>query len=169
MFNDGCNRRNDNVIMAHFQLKQSQKIPASMEEVWDFISSPKNLKEITPDYMGFDITSEGLPEKMYPGMIISYKVSPLFGIKTTWVTEITHVRDLEYFVDEQRIGPYRIWHHQHFIEPIEGGVLMKDIVTYEPPFGFLGRIANSIIIRKKLKEIFDYRTKAVEEKFGKFS
>lgn len=155
--------------MAHFQLKQSQKIPASMEEVWDFISSPKNLKEITPDYMGFDITSEDLPEKMHPGMIISYKVSPLFGIKTTWVTEITQVRDLEYFVDEQRIGPYRIWHHQHFIEPIERGVLMKDIVTYEPPFGFLGRIANSVIIRKKLKEIFDYRTKAVEEKFGKFS
>lgn len=154
--------------MAHFQLKQSQKIPASMEEVWDFISSPRNLKEITPDYMGFDITSEGLPEKMYPGMIISYKVSPLFGIKTTWVTEITQVRNLEYFVDEQRIGPYKIWHHQHFIEPIDGGVLMKDIVTYEPPFGFLGRIANSIIIRKKLKEIFDYRTKAVEEKFGKF-
>ncbi len=139
-----------------------------MEEVWDFISSPKNLKEITPDYMGFDITSEGLPEKMYQGMIISYKVSPLLGIKTNWVTEITHVRDLEYFVDEQRIGPYKIWHHQHFIEPIENGVLMRDIVTYQPPFGILGAMMNGIVIRKKLEEIFDYRTKAVEEKYGKY-
>ena len=139
-----------------------------MEEVWDFISSPKNLKEITPDYMGFDITSEGLPEKMYQGMIISYKVSPLLGIKTNWVTEITHVRDLEYFVDEQRIGPYKIWHHQHFIEPIKNGVLMRDIVTYQPPFGILGAMMNGIVIRKKLEEIFDYRTKAVEEKYGKY-
>lgn len=154
--------------MAFYQLKRTQKINASMEEVWDFISSPKNLKEITPDYMGFDITSEGLPEKMYQGMIISYKVSPLLGIKTNWVTEITHVRDLEYFVDEQRIGPYKIWHHQHFIEPIENGVLMRDIVTYQPPFGILGAMMNGIVIRKKLEEIFDYRTKAVEEKYGKY-
>lgn len=154
--------------MAYYQLKSTQKIPASMEEVWDFISSPKNLKEITPDYMGFDIISDDLPEKMYPGMIIGYKVSPLLGIKTTWVTEITHVRDMEYFVDEQRIGPYSIWHHQHFIEPIEGGVLMRDIVTYQPPFGFLGAIMNTLVIKKKLAEIFDYRTKAVEEKYGIF-
>ena len=155
--------------MAFYQFKQTQKVNASMEEVWDFISSPKNLKEITPDYMGFDITSEGLPEKMYPGMIIGYKVSPLLGIKTTWVTEITHVRDQSYFVDEQRVGPYSIWHHQHFIEPIEGGVLMRDIVTYQPPFGFLGAIMNKLVIRKKLNEIFAYRTKAVEKRYGTFN
>ena len=154
--------------MAFYQLKSTQKIPASMEEVWDFISSPKNLKEITPDYMGFDIVSDDLPEKMYPGMIIGYKVSPLLGIKTTWVTEITHVKDMNYFVDEQRIGPYSIWHHQHFIEPIEGGVLMRDIVTYQPPFGFLGALMNSLLIKKKLAEIFDYRTRAVEKKYGIF-
>ena len=154
--------------MAYYQLKSTQKIPASMEEVWDFISSPKNLKEITPDYMGFDILSDDLAEKMYPGMIIGYKVSPLLGIKTTWVTEITHVRDMEYFVDEQRVGPYTMWHHQHFIEPIEGGVLMRDIVTYRPPFGFLGALMNSLVIRKKLNEIFAYRTIAVEKKYGAF-
>ncbi len=125
--------------MAFYQKKSTQKVNATMEEVWDFISSPKNLKEITPPYMGFDITSEGLPEKMYQGMIISYKVSPVAGIKTDWVTEITHVDDMRYFVDEQRIGPYSMWHHQHWIEPCEtGGVLMRDIVTYQPPFGFLG-------------------------------
>lgn len=153
--------------MAFYQKKSTQKVNATMEEVWDFISSPKNLKEITPPYMGFDITSDGLPDKMYQGMIISYKVSPVAGIKTDWVTEITHVDDMRYFVDEQRIGPYSMWHHQHWIEALpNGGVLMSDIVTYQPPFGFLGAIANKIMIRKKLDEIFAYRTLAIEKKYG---
>ena len=153
--------------MAYYQLIENQKIPASMEEVWDFISSPANLKDITPKYMGFDITTKNLPEKMYPGMVIGYKVSPVLGIKMTWLTEITHVDHMHRFVDEQRIGPYRIWHHQHSIRPIEGGVEMQDIVTYEPPFGFLGAIANHLFIKKQLKEIFDYRFQAVEARFGK--
>ncbi|MCF8367950.1 MAG: SRPBCC family protein [Bacteroidales bacterium] len=139
-----------------------------MDEIWDFISSPKNLKEITPEYMGFDIITESLPDKMYPGMIISYIVKPLLGIPTTWVTEITHVKDKQYFVDEQRVGPYSIWHHEHFIEPVENGVLKKDIVSYKPPQGFLGSIANRLLIRKKLSEIFEYRTKAIETKYGKY-
>ncbi|MFT6002325.1 MAG: ligand-binding SRPBCC domain-containing protein [Flavobacteriales bacterium] len=154
--------------MAFYQYKQEQKVKASMEEVWDFISSPRNLKEITPDYMGFDITSTDIPEKMYPGMIITYEVKPLLGIKTPWMTEITQVKELEFFIDEQRVGPYKLWHHQHFIKPIKGGVLMRDIVTYSPPFGFLGALANKLIIRKKLNEIFDYRTLAVNKKFGQY-
>jgi len=154
--------------MGFYQFKQALKINATIDDVWDFISSPKNLKEITPSYMGFDITSEDLPEKMYPGMIISYIVKPVLGIKTVWVTEITQIRDQFYFVDEQRVGPYTIWHHEHFIEPIEHGVLMKDIVSYKPPFGILGSIANRLFIRKKLKEIFAYRTMAIERKFGEF-
>ncbi len=154
--------------MAFYQFTATQKIPASVEQVWDFISSPKNLKEITPAYMGFEITGANLPEKMYPGMIISYKVSPLLGIKMTWVTEITHVENHRYFVDEQRMGPYAMWHHQHKVETIEGGVLMTDIVSYQPPLGFLGVIANALFIRGKLKEIFDFRTVAVEKMFGKF-
>lgn len=155
--------------MPFYQLLKEQKVNCTIDEIWNFISSPANLKEITPDYMGFDILSKNLPEKMYEGMIISYKVSPLLGIKTTWVTEITHVRDKKYFVDEQRVGPYALWHHQHIIEPLEsGGVLMKDIVSYQPPFGFLGAIANKLIIKNKLKEIFDYRKKAVENKFGDY-
>lgn len=105
---------------------------------------------------------------MYPGMIISYKVKPLFGIKVTWVTEITQVSDKKYFIDEQRIGPYALWHHEHFIEKIEGGVLMKDIVSYKPPFGFLGTIANAILIKKQLKTIFNYRFRAIEKEFGIF-
>lgn len=152
--------------MAFYQFQRTQKIKASIDEVWDFISSPANLKEITPDYMGFDITSKETPGKMYQGLIISYKVSPLLGIKTTWVTEISQVKDKEYFVDEQRVGPYKLWHHQHIILPINGGVLMKDIVSYVPPFGFLGVIANKLIIRNKLNEIFNFRTKAIEKRFG---
>lgn len=153
--------------MGFYQLHKTQKIPATIDQVWDFISSPANLKKITPGYMGFNITSKLLSEKMYPGMIISYKVSPVLGIKMTWVTEITQVKEKEYFVDEQRVGPYSMWHHEHKIEPIEGGVLMTDIVSYQPPFGILGSIANSILIKNQLKEIFDYRVTAVEKMFGK--
>ena len=154
--------------MAFYQFTSEQKIPASIDQVWDFIATPVNLKEITTEYMGFEVTSKQRTDKMYPGMIISYKVSPLLGIKMTWVTEITQVKDRSYFVDEQRIGPYAMWHHEHQIEAIDGGVLMLDIVSYQPPFGFLGAIANTLMIRNKLKEIFDYRTIAVEKKFGKF-
>ena len=122
--------------MAFYQFRKQQKIKTTIDEIWEFISSPANLKEITPDYMGFDIKTEDLPDKMYAGMVISYEVSPLLGIKTTWVTEITQVIDKKYFVDEQRVGPYSLWHHKHIIEPLEDGILMTDIVSYQPPFGF---------------------------------
>jgi ligand-binding SRPBCC domain-containing protein len=154
--------------MAFYQIHTTQKIPVSIAEIWDFVSSPSNLKEITPRHMGFHITSKNAAEKMYAGMIITYKVSPLFGIKLTWVTEITHVKKHAYFVDEQRMGPYKMWHHQHKIEAIEGGVLMTDIVSYQPPFGFLGAIANFLFIRRQLKNIFDFRTEALVKRFGKF-
>ena len=101
-------------------------------------------------------------------MIIGYKVSPLLGIKMNWNTEITQVRELKYFVDEQRVGPYKMWHHQHHIQLFEGGILMKDIVTYCPPFGFLRLLANHLIIRKKLEEIFDYRKRFIEQKIDAF-
>ena len=152
--------------MGFYQLHKTQKVPATINEVWNFISAPANLKKITPEYMGFDITSEMLSEKMYPGMIITYRVSPVLGIKMNWVTEITHVKEKEYFVDEQRSGPYSIWHHEHKIEPVEGGVLMTDIVSYKPPFGILGSIANSLFIKKQLEEIFEFRRKALIEIFG---
>ena len=152
--------------MGFYQLKTKQLLPASLDEVWDFISSPKNLKEITPDHMGFDIITPDLPEKMYPGMIIAYKVSPLLGIRMTWVTEITHVREKEYFVDEQRVGPYFMWHHEHKIEPVEKGVLMTDTVSYKPPMGILGSLANSLLIKRQLKQIFDYREKVLVDIFG---
>ena len=152
--------------MAFYQIEEKQKIPATIDSIWDFISSPENLKHITPEYMGFEILDKFIPDKMYPGMIISYKLSPVPGIKIKWVTEITHIKEKEYFVDEQRVGPYSMWHHQHKIEPEEGGVLMTDIVSYKPPFGFLGKMANSLFIKKQLDEIFSYRKKALEKRFG---
>lgn len=152
--------------MAHFQLIKKQFLQTDLETIWDFASSPKNLKEITPDHMLFDITSKDLPEKMYPGMIITYKVSPLLNIKMNWVTEISQVKDKQFFVDEQRLGPYTMWHHQHLFEEQDGGVLMTDIVTYIPPFGFLGVIANSLLIKRQLESIFDYRFKVLDKKFN---
>lgn len=150
-----------------YRMTFKQSIPSDIDTVWDFISSPKNLKRITPPHMGFDIVSDMDSDKMYPGQIIAYKVSPIGGIKLNWVTEITHVKDKEYFVDEQRFGPYKLWHHKHFIKAIPGGVEMTDIVDYKVGFGFLGNIANAILVKKQLKQIFDYRFKKVEEIFGK--
>ncbi|MGB8320640.1 MAG: SRPBCC family protein [Ignavibacteriaceae bacterium] len=149
-------------------MERSQKIPGTIEKVWDFISSPSNLEKITPSYMGFKITGNNLPGKIYPGLIIRYKLSPLLGIKITWVTEITHVKEKEFFVDEQRVGPYSIWHHQHKIEAVKNGVLMTDIVTYKPPFGILGRLSNQLFIKKRLESIFDFRKSALEKIYGKY-
>ena len=155
--------------MPFYQFSRTQHLPVPIEVIWDFISSPGNLKEITPPHMGFIVTGNTGRERMYPGMIITYKVSPLFGIKMNWMTEITQVKEFEYFVDEQRIGPYALWHHQHKIEPVDGGVLMTDIVTYQPPLGILGALANTLFIRRQLAQIFDYRTLALEKRFGTFA
>lgn len=152
--------------MAFYQFQREQILTATIDDLWDFISSPQNLKRITPEYMGFDILSKDLPDKIYEGMIISYLVKPVFGINTNWVTEITHVSDKAYFVDEQRIGPYSMWHHQHIIKQYGDSVIMKDIVSYQPPFGWLGSLANKLIIRKKLNEIFNYRTGILEKMFN---
>lgn len=153
--------------MAFYQLHKQQFIPATIDEVWDFISSPNNLKKITPSYMGFDITSKNLPEKMYPGMIISYKVKPVLGIPMTWVTEIAQVVDKKFFVDEQRVGPYSLWHHQHILAQVRGGVMMTDIVSYKPPFEIFGSIANALFIRRQLDGIFIYREKVLKTIFPK--
>lgn len=151
--------------MPFYQFQKVQFIKASVDDIWEFISSPQNLKQITPSNMGFDIRTTNLPNKIYTGMIISYTVRPLWGISTNWVTEITHIRDENYFVDVQRVGPYKLWHHLHIMIPENNGVLTKDIVSYQPPLGLLGKLANTLIIRNKLKEIFDYRTKELEKLF----
>jgi len=149
-----------------YRLTSKQKLPISVEQAWEFLSSPKNLKIITPDYMSFDIIS-GDERPMFAGQIIQYIVTPILGIKTNWVTEITHVVDKQYFVDEQRFGPYALWHHKHFIKPIEGGVEMEDIIDYKVPFGFIGRLVHPFVVKPKLKEIFNYRTKRLIALYGK--
>lgn len=152
--------------MATYSLKTVQKIPVSLDVAWAFFSNPANLQAITPNNLGFKILSKHHGEKMYPGQIIEYKVSPVLGIPIYWMTEITHVKDNEFFVDEQRFGPYSLWHHQHHFKEIDGGVEMTDIVHYRNPFWFFGDIANSVLVKKQLNGIFDYRIKKVEELFG---
>ena len=154
--------------MAAHSLKTVQKLPISLEAAWDFFSNPANLQAITPEKMGFQIVSKHHGTKMYAGQIIEYTVKPVMNIPMYWMTEITQVKDNSYFIDEQRFGPYSLWHHQHHFKAIEGGVEMTDIIHYKNPLGFIGRIFNSIFVEKQLTEIFDYRYKKVEELFGKW-
>lgn len=154
--------------MKTYALKFKQNIPISLDEAWAFFSSPLNLQKITPADMRFVVTSDYTADtRVYAGMIITYKISPLAGIKLNWMTEITHVHDRQYFVDEQRFGPYALWHHQHHFNEIPGGVEMTDILHYAVPFGVIGRLTNKVYVGKKVKDIFDYRVKAIEELFGK--
>ena len=155
--------------MKTYTVKFEQKLPITLDEAWDFFSSPINLAKITPKSMAFIITSDYTAgQKMYQGMIITYKVAPLLGIKIDWMTEITHVKEGEYFIDEQRFGPFKFWHHEHHFKAIEGGVLMTDKLIYGIPFGIFGQIANAITVAKQTQEIFTYREKAVEDLFGKY-
>jgi len=148
-----------------YSIKTIQQIPISLDEAWDFFSNPKNLKEITPGNLGLTVISKHHGEKMYPGQVIEYKVSPVLGIPLYWMTEITHVEDKKYFVDEQRFGPYALWHHQHHFKANAAGVEMTDIVHYKLPGWFLGDMANSLFVKSQLKQIFDHRYKIVTERF----
>ena len=151
--------------MKIFRLEKSINLPITIEECWQFFSSPKNLKVITPAYMGFNIIDVE-ETSMYPGQIIKYNVTPLFGINMKWVTEISHAEKNKFFVDEQRFGPYKFWHHKHIFKVIDGGVKVIDILDYALPFGFLGVLFHPYLIKPKLDEIFNYREKKLIEIFG---
>ncbi|ETZ20488.1 SRPBCC family protein [Pedobacter sp. V48] len=155
--------------MKSYHLIFKQKLPILKRETWDFFSSPMNLARITPKEMLFTVTSDiNHLGEMYPGMIITYKISPLMGIKLNWITEITHIKEEEYFIDEQRFGPYKFWHHQHHFKEIEGGTEMTDILTYGLSMGLIGRLANSIFVADKLQQIFNFRKQKVIELFGAY-
>ncbi len=155
--------------MAVFSLQRTLQLPIGIDTAWEFFSNPGNLKKITPDYMGFDIkTPQEWLGPMYPGQIIAYTVRPLLGIPLFWLTEITQVRDRAFFVDEQRVGPYALWHHQHHFKEIPGGVEMTDLVHYRLPLGPLGRLANWLFVRRQLRHIFDYRTQVLVQHFGAY-
>jgi ligand-binding SRPBCC domain-containing protein len=153
--------------MSMYSIKTVQTIPVSLEKAWKFFSDPDNLSEITPTTMKFRIISKHHGEQMYAGQIIEYTVKPLLGIPLYWMTEITHMEDGKYFIDEQRFGPYSLWHHQHHFREVPGGVEMTDIVHYKLRFWLLGDLANSLFVRKQLQEIFRFRYLKIEELFSK--
>ena len=153
--------------MKIYRLETIQNLPISQSHAWDFLSDPKNLKRITPDYMGFEIIN-GVSNRMYAGQIIQYVVTPVMGIPVKWVTEITNFDEGYSFVDEQRFGPYSLWHHKHFIKTIEKGVQMIDIIDYKIPLGLIGRIAHPLLVAPKSNEIFEYRKKVLIELFGPY-
>jgi len=147
-------------------LRQEQFLPISINEAWEFFSSPKNLNRVTPKELYFEITSE-VPDKMYEGLIISYKIKPMLYIKVNWCTEITHIKHLEYFIDEQRKGPYKIWHHEHHFKEVEGGIIMTDLLYFDIGKSIFGWIAGKLFVNKKVKEIFDYRYQTLKHYFDK--
>jgi ligand-binding SRPBCC domain-containing protein len=150
-----------------YRLEFEQNLPIPLAETWDFFTSPLNLAKITPPEMGFEVTSPFAADtKVYEGMIITYKITPLLGIKMDWITEITHVKEQQYFVDEQRFGPYAMWHHEHHFKEIDGGVNMRDLLYYAIPYGAIGKLANSALVSKEVQKIFTYREKAVNDLFG---
>ncbi len=153
--------------MNFYSIKSTQHLPINLEEAWDFFSSPNNLQKITPPDMGFVITSDKKDgEKMHAGQIITYILKPMLGIPVKWMTEITHVKEGDYFIDEQRFGPYKLWHHKHSFKKTATGVEMHDEVNYVLPFGFLGTIAHNLFVRKRIEYIFEYRTKVLEKQFS---
>ena len=139
---------------------------ADMTTAWNFFSDPRNLEEITGGGMDFKIISIHHGEKMYAGQLIEYTLKPILGIPVYWMTEITHVEEHRFFVDDQRFGPYSLWHHQHHFKEVPGGIEMTDIVHYKLPFWFLGDIAHALFVKKKLQDIFDFRYKKIQELFG---
>jgi len=150
-----------------YTLHKTQKLPISVDEAWEFLSDPKNLKIITPAKMSFDIIS-GADRPIYAGQILQYKVTPMMGIRTKWVSEIKSIVPKKYFVDEQLYGPYSLWHHKHFIREIEGGVEMEDIIDYKIPLGILGQMIHPLLVKPRLEEIFNYRQKKLVELFGEY-
>ncbi|NIJ54103.1 SRPBCC family protein [Dyadobacter arcticus] len=147
------------------ELYYTQTLPISLDEAWTFFSDPANLKEITPPHMDFVVTSKSRADKMYAGQIIRYIVKPVLGIPLKWCTEITHVVDKQYFVDEQRFGPYAFWHHQHRFTAVENGTFMEDILHYKIPFGFLGNWVDALFVQGEVQGIFDYRKKVLTARF----
>lgn len=147
-------------------LRKTQVIKSTVAAAWDFFSNPVNLAKITPKELDFVVITD-LPARVYPGLMIEYRVRPLFGIPARWLTEITHVEEGRFFVDEQRVGPYKIWHHEHHFKELgDGRVELIDIVTYVIPFGIFGELVRPFLVEPQLKKIFDHREKAVAELFA---
>ncbi|MBX7110975.1 MAG: SRPBCC family protein [Dehalococcoidia bacterium] len=146
------------------RFQATQLISAPLDEAWAFFSDPRNLSAITPPDMGFEITSE-VPDHIYPGLFVTYRVRPLLGVPVEWVTEITQVDEGSRFIDEQRMGPYRLWHHEHTFRPAGDMTEMRDVVYYALPFGRLGALALPVV-RSRIERIFEYRADVLDERFN---
>ncbi|MBA3237420.1 MAG: SRPBCC family protein [Parachlamydiaceae bacterium] len=151
-----------------YRIKYTQKIPLSLEESWEFFSTPANLKILTPKHLGFEIRNSEDMCKMYAGQVISYTIYPLYGIPVEWVSEITHVEENSYFIDQQRFGPYKYWHHEHRFQAIPNGVEIVDIVYYKMPLGILGKALHYLKVKRDVEEIFSYRGAVLEKLFGPY-
>lgn len=152
-----------------YKLNFSQKLPIELEEAWDFFSSPENLEKITPESLSFKGTHPKGNKKIYTGQILIYSLKPLWNIEIEWVTEIVAVQKPDYFIDQQKFGPYAFWHHEHWFTPIIEGVLIEDIIYYKMPLGPIGRALHHLKIKNDLENIFEYRKKTLEKKFGLYS
>jgi ligand-binding SRPBCC domain-containing protein len=152
-----------------YSLYSRQKVPATLDEVWSFFSDARNLLAVTPPHLNLKVTNKVYGDSVYAGQVMTYKVKPLLGIPLSWMTEITHVEEKKYFVDEQRKGPYKLWHHQHHFKAIEDGVEMTDLVHYRLPFGLLGTLANHMLVKKELEKVFSYRYQRIIELFGNWN
>jgi ligand-binding SRPBCC domain-containing protein len=154
--------------MKIYYLKRKQFLPITLEEAWRFFSSPKNLARITPPTIGFKVLYiSGDEAETYAGQIIRYRIKILPGITVNWMTEITHVNKPYNFIDEQRFGPYALWHHQHHFCEVPGGIEMTDELNYAIPYGFIGRLAHTIFVGEKVSSIFEYRFQVLEKLFSK--
>lgn len=143
--------------MKIYQHVAEQILPITLDQAWSFFSNAGNLNEITPDNMNFEILSDLGDGKVYAGMLIHYKVSPLLNIPMRWTTEITNIKEGSYFIDEQRFGPFALWHHEHYFTEVDGGVAMRDAVDYAIPFGPIGRLANALMVKRRVEQIFEFR------------
>ena len=152
--------------MAFHRLERKKILNTDINRAWEYFSSPDNLRYITPEYMQMKVLYKSGGDKAYPGQIITYTIKPLLGIPLHWMTEITHVKENEYFVDEQRFGPYALWHHTHLFKAVDGGVEMTDVVNYKMPFGFIGELAHLLFVKKQIEGIFDYRNQRLTSIFA---
>ncbi len=148
-----------------YQFKRTQLIKTDLQTCWEYFSAPANLRTITPDYIDFQVHT-AVPEPLYEGLIIKYSIRPILGIRLTWISEIRKFEKGVYFVDEQRKGPYNLWHHEHHFKEVAGGIEMTDLISYRMPFGFIGKFVHWLFIRKQLEDIFDYRARKADELFN---
>ena len=151
--------------MKIYYFKASQFLSTDINTAWNFFSSAKNLATITPPELGFKILTDLDEKDIYEGMLIDYTVKPLFGIPLHWKTEIQKIEKPFMFMDKQLKGPYKIWEHTHHFTQKEGGVFMEDEVKYQLPFGIIGQLTHSMIVRKKIERIFEYRKMILDKIF----